>query len=767
MPLCPSARNSRVARPLFLATLALLLGSWPRPAAPAEPPAPGEEETTAEQEEESNEADEYLVFEDLLVVGSAEKRHAAPGAAHLITEEALARQGFQDVHRVLRQVPGINVQEEDGFGLRPNIGIRGTGVERSSKITLLEDGVLIAPAPYSAPSAYYVPTAGRMKGLEIRKGSAAIRQGPYTNGGSVNYLSTPIPADFAAFFEAAAGSDGLRRVRSHAGGGGPRGGWLVEAYDTSHEGFKALDGGGDTGFELTDYLGKLRLASRPDARLRQTLELKLGSTRQTANETYLGLTAADFARLPFRRYAASAGDQIESEHDQLQLTYELRPESGPSLTLTAYRNDFFRNWAKLEKVAGVGVAAVLADPETYLEELAILRGDSPSAIGALAVRNNRRDYYSTGWQAVVGWEIARRSSSHEIDFGLRLHRDEEDRFQEEDSYSMRGGERIFAAAGVPGSHANRVAGAEALAWFAQDTIRLGRWTLTPGVRMERIDLMQRDFGKSDPGRSGDELSTRRNSLTVLLPGVGASYALSDERQVFFGLHRGFSPPGPSSTEEVDAERSVNYELGFRSGLGATSGELVAFFSDYDNLLGTDTSSGGGSGSGDQFNGGAATVHGIEAGYRTLLLSGRRFSMPAALAYTFTHGEFETSFESGFADWAPEVRAGDELPYLPEHQLNATLSLIAPRWAVHVDGNYTGAMRTRAGRGAIAEDERIDARLLLDLRGEVTLLERYDLFVQILNVTDEIYAAARRPAGLRPGLPRSLILGIRGSFGGGP
>lgn len=767
-----SASNISARAPLaprwILAVLAFALLGSPASARagaaePGDAPPQAQAETAVVEGETPAPRSAHRLFEELLVVGVGELRVKAPGSAHVIDAEALARQDYQDVHRVLRQVPGLNIQEEDGFGLRPNIGIRGTGVERSSKITLLEDGVLIAPAPYAAPAAYYSPTAGRMEGFEIRKGSSSVRQGPFTNGGSINYLSRTIPRVREGDLEVAAGSDGLQRLQATFGDGGERVSWLVQGYDLSHDGFKNLDDGGATGFELSDYMGKLRVTSAAGARLQQALEVKLGRTEQHGDETYLGLAAADFAADPFRRYAASSGDRIDTEHEQVQLSWEVRPSDRMTLTTTVYRNDFFRNWAKLEQVNGVRVASVLADPESHGTELAILRGERDSAEGALAVRNNRRDYYSQGLQTVLDIRFDRGRAAHELDLGLRVHEDEEDRFQENDGYQILGGQRVFNFLGAPGSNANRVASAEAVALFVQDTIRFGRWTLTPGARVESIDLTRLDYGSADPERTGADLGVRENSLTEVIPGLGAAYDLGADGVAFVGIHKGFSPPGPGSTEAT-AEESVNYEVGYRFERGSRRAEIVGFLNDYDNLLGTDTTSGGGDGTGDQFNGGAATVVGIEAGFGANLWTGKRLVLPVNVSYTYTDGEFDSSFETGFADWAPEVTAGDAIPFLPPHQLNATLSLRSERWALHLDGNYVARTRIKAGSGPAPAAETVDSRAIFDLRGEVDLTTKLSVFAQVLNATDELYVAARRPAGLRPGIPRSVSIGLRARLG---
>ncbi|MEO0337475.1 MAG: TonB-dependent receptor plug domain-containing protein, partial [Pseudomonadota bacterium] len=114
---------------------------------------------------------------DISVLGGREQ-FDEPGSVQVITAEQLADRPSQDPHEILSQISGLYVREEEGYGLRPNIGLRGAHSNRSSKITLMEDGVLISPAPYSAPAAYYFPLMSKITNIEVFKGPSTLKYGP-------------------------------------------------------------------------------------------------------------------------------------------------------------------------------------------------------------------------------------------------------------------------------------------------------------------------------------------------------------------------------------------------------------------------------------------------------------------------------------------------------------------------------------------------------------------------------------------------------------
>ena len=132
-------------------------------------------------------------LEEITIIGSQESVREIAGTGAIIGSAQIRDELATDVNQLLKTIPGTYIREEDGYGLRPNIGIRGATSERSAKITLMEDGVLIAPAPYAAPAAYYFPTLSRMHVVEVLKGASQLRYGPQTTGGVINLVSTPIP----------------------------------------------------------------------------------------------------------------------------------------------------------------------------------------------------------------------------------------------------------------------------------------------------------------------------------------------------------------------------------------------------------------------------------------------------------------------------------------------------------------------------------------------------------------------------------------------
>ena len=135
--------------------------------------------------------------------------------------------------------------------------------------------------------------------------------------------------------------------------------------------------------------------------------------------------------------------------------------------------------------------------------------------------------------------------------------------------------------------------------------KLKRFTITPGIRYESIDLERNDYGKSNPQRNKNKVSYRQNKVSVFIPGFGLNYSFNNNVSMFGGLHKGYSPPG--SSEGQKAEESINLEIGTRLSYKKFNSELIFYQNNYTNLLGNDLAATGGFGELDPFNAGKALV----------------------------------------------------------------------------------------------------------------------------------------------------------------
>ena len=711
-------------------------------------------------------------IEEVTIIGSREQALRLAGSAHYIGSDKLAQFAYSDIQRIAREVPGVSIQIEDGYGLRPNIGIRGVATERSGRITLLEDNVLIAPAPYSAPSAYYFPTVGRLSAIEVVKGPAAITQGPYTIGGALNMVSTPIPTEMSGNIITETGEDSTYRVHATYGGRSESGfGYLLETHQWLSDGFQDIDrSNNNTGLDVEDYTIKLSYAPSNSA---HGIELKLQSTEQSSNQSYLGLTDRDFDNNAFRRYGLSARDNIKTEHEQQILRYSYYISDSLDVSVTAYNNEHQRDWLKTEGIDFDGSSnAEDFDRTSWADVIqainsgttlgglnpdqlqSILDGSSDTASGSIQLRSNNREYFSRGVQVGLNWNGMIGNSAHDLEFGIRLHEDEEDRLERNSNYSQSNGALALDDFGILGNAGNRVQEARALAIHIHDNIQLGDWTLSPGLRYENIKQKRTRF-------AGGALRTfrdaRQNDTQVFLPGLGILYQVNDSLSVLGGAHKGFT--APSNSPNVNEETAINYELGFRYQNDALSTELIGFMSDYDNILGECTASSGSDCTiGDAFNGDAATVTGLELLVRANLARGSSYKIPVSLSYTLIHGEFDSDIAD--TDFFGSVSKGDPLPYLPENQFLVSVGFEKNNWAAYVSGNYVDEVCVRASCGAF---EKTDDTFTVDISANYQFNRALNVYARVENLTSEEDILGRQPYGARPNKDRTVTVGVRFNF----
>ncbi|MFP4598740.1 MAG: TonB-dependent receptor family protein [Persicimonas sp.] len=724
---------------------------------------PADEAAEEGDEDSDSEEDEDAVRLEAVEV-QAERMRNVGGVAHELDEEELERLEYDDPHDILLQVPGVYVRTEDGFGLRPNIGMRGANSERSKKVTLMEDGILFGPAPYSAPAAYYFPIVNRMVGVDIFKGPASVQYGPQTIGGAINWHTREIPEASTGSIDVNAGSYLTGKAHGHYGWGTDWGGFLLEGVHWQSDGFKELDGGGDTGFNRQEFMAKGRLNTDRDASTVHSLTAKLGYSREHSNETYLGLTDEDFADNPLRRYAASQLDEMDWDRTQAQLRYQLDVEKSFNLDVAAYRHDFQRTWFKLNGFRDpTPLEDVLATPDSgrraVLYDVLTGQQDSTAEGETLLLGANAREFVSQGVQTVAQHRTHGDNWYNQLEMGVRLHHDQIERDHTEDQFLMRSGELVEADAATATTTQNR---GETLALAAHilDELYAYDFTLTPGLRAE---LISTDFVDLQQDESTD------NTQTVLIPGFGAHYAITPEFGVLAGVHRGFSPVSPGQPNEVEPETSVNYEAGLRYSdeRTATLLEAIGFFNDYSNLIGECSFS---AGCGEelldrQFNAGEVYVWGAEVvAAHTFALGGDWF-LPGRLAYTLTQSEFQTSFDSANPQFG-DVEQGDELPYVPEHQASLELGVTDGSFALNTRLTYVSEMREEAGQDDPSQGDQArmtEAYGKVDLLASYGFLDGFEAYAKASNLLNTQAIASRRPFGARPTNPLMARLGLKCSF----
>jgi Fe(3+) dicitrate transport protein len=719
--------------------------------------------------------DALRTLEPLTVVGGDDEVFQLPGSGAYVSAEDFRERGYTNLTQIAAKVPSVFVRDEDGYGNFPNISLRGVDGTRSSKVTLMEDGILTAPSTYSAPAAYYSPKAGRMSAIEFLKGSSQVKYGPHTTGGVVNYLSTPIPGEGGPnfFSRTTYGTDNT--FFNHTWYGDTQTteagtfGYLLELHTMTTDGFRDIDGSSkDSGFDLIEPM--LKLFYEPNTALKQRFEFKFGYTDFDANESYSGLTDGDLRANPNRRYAASQFDHHTAEQFRTYLKWIAEPSDDLRIESAAYFNSFERNWDKLDGLRTNGGPALVTNVGQALlhgPSLAVLQG---TGVGDIFTRDAFRDHESYGWQNQVNYRFDTGSVSHDVAVGLRLH------------YDRAGGtnQQIFYTSNTLGGFGPAAPGAVgsaglsevfSTAIYLEDQIKIGALTLSPGIRYEHLEV--ENTTAAGVNRSADE--------QLVMGGIGATYDFDTENSLFGGIYRGASPANPAGyLAGTDSEESLGFELGYRHRTDAFRSELVAFFTDYSQLIAPEVGVGGG-GLSPSTNGGSAESWGLEAlvEYDAGLATNTGLSIPIYLSATYTQAEFSgisgARLGNGSGLYAGAAN-GNDVPYIPEWKLATGVSVIAEKWGVNLDASFTTSTWGTGYNGGTrlddltdlpttptAVDGKIDALFLVDLTGHYMLNDNFKLVGGIQNIFDTQKIVSRAPLGPRANAPRMIFGGIEATF----
>ena len=661
-----------------------------------------------------------------------------PGAVTILDAATLSSSQVFTATEALRKVPGVNVRDEEGFGLRPNIGVRGLNPTRSSKVLLLEDGVPFTIAPYGDNASYYHPPIERFESVEVLKGSGQIAYGPVTVGGIVNYVTPDVPKYKTAMARIAFGSRDYANFSGFAGATAGRVGMSLDYMR------KQGDGARDNVHSRLDDLSAKMQVTLTDA---HSVTVKANYYGEDSTVTYSGLTEAEWAASP--RQNPFSNDAFVGDRTGLTATWKAQFGGGLLMTMNIYRSSFDRDWWRQSSNSG-------QRPNRR----------SDAACGGMANlqttcgnEGRLRQYDFWGIEPRFRAMPTVFGVTSETDFGVRVHAERQDRLQ-------KNGPTPIARDGVLVESNQREN--TALSGFVQNRFLLGRLTVTPGLRVEEIRYQRTNRLTAVGGTT---------SLTQWLPGIGAAFAPSSELTVFGGLHRGFAPPRTedviSNTTggvvELDSELSWDTEAGVRYTGTGFSAEATFFRMDYENQI-VPASLAGGVGA-TLTNGGETLHQGVEFGLRadSAALIGGRQNIFARVAYTALRTAKFTGVRYSSVAGSSEVGVtNNRLPYAPDSLLSMTIGYQHPVGfdaqveAVRVSDQFGDDLNTVVS-SLDGQRGLLPGHTILNAAANWAIARlQSSVFVTVKNVGNKLYIADRS-RGLLPGVPRLLQAGVRVRF----
>ena len=634
------------------------------------------------------------------------------GARDVIRREEFARSGATTLREALNRIPGVNAPENNGTGshdMAMNFGIRGLNPRLASRTTVLMDGIPVPFAPYGQPQLSLAPVSlGNMDAVDVVRGGGAVRYGPQSVGGVVNFVTRAIPKEFAI----EGGMQGMLTPTSSQNDPKGSGNLLIGGTADNglgaallYSGTRGSDWREHSATKIDDVMLKTRYAPNEVHTFTSLLQYYEGRAQMPG-----GLSRANYNADRFQ--STRPYDEFWGRRQLASLGYQYQPDAQHQFNILTFYTNTLRSG--------------------YLDQ-------------GKNITLSPREYWVRGVEPRYSQSFNLGSSAHEVGVGYR--------YVSESTHELR--YTSLATSGkLPTSSSpydrDTQSGTEAHAWYIDDRIDIGDWTLTPGMRYEHIQSYQNNFIKGEKQEIG---------YNAPLPALNVLYHLNGEWNLYANTEGSFGTVQYSqigkavSSGSVEPEKARTWELGTRFDNQVLQAEaglfLINFSNQYDSNQVTDSVTARGK-----------TRHtGLESKLRYDLsdLSPALENLSFSASYAYVNAVIR---EQG--DYH-----GNQVPFSPKHKGTLGLDYQTGSWTFNVNseyqsGQYADNANTRA-ESADGSTGRIPGFMLWGARAGYDFGPQYanlNLAVGVKNLFDHQYftrAFDDNNKGLYAGQPRTIYM----------
>ena len=474
----------------------------------------------------------------ITTTGVVKSSQDIPGSISIINKKRISESGAQNIGEIIATVPGVNFLDEDGRGLKPNIGLRGLNPNRNRSVLVLEDGKFpVGTTLYGDVGAYYFTPIQQIDRIEIiRGGAASVLYGGYSVGGVINLISKKATYKPETKVDLTLGSSNLLTAQVTTGKDDGKTSYFFNAFRRQGDSFRE-----NGNFEVNDISGKY--AVRPDSTSQLSVYIN-GFTE--VSQTPGGLSQSEFEE--DLTQSNNDNDDFYSKRFSVSTDYSKNINQFNSFNVSVYGSYFERDWF---------IATTGDTRKGYVRD--IHNG------GLVADYKLTKDLFGFKNSLIVGTRLhADRLNSNTL-------------LQETGDFTSQIG--TITASSVNTSFTNE--------YYAYNELKIkDKFIITPGVRYTSINYNSKNLFSATENNI--------NNVSAFIGTLGVVYKLKTNTSIFANVSNGFQPPSLSNAVngstldagiELNPEKSVNYEIGFKTQpTNWISANTTAYYIDFDDRI---------------------------------------------------------------------------------------------------------------------------------------------------------------------------------------